>query len=270
LSAAGNPFGTGDIRRASLDGSGEETLITGLPGPSQVALDVAGGRMYWVEYSGGDIRRANLDGSRQEILVQNLFNPSELALDLAAEKMYWTNRGTGEIQRANLDGTGQETLLRVPDPFGLAVDFASGKIYWSEYDIGSIGRANLDGTELETLITGLPGPIGLALDLRTFVIRGASSAVSGTSFDVTITALDPYGNIDANYQGTVSFSTTDPDAAVVLPAVYTFTTGDRGDKGVHTFLGGVTLMTLGDQTLIVTDTVSGITGSATVTVGPGT
>ena len=37
----------------------------------------------------------------------------------------------------------------------------------------------------------------------------------------------------------------------------------------HTFPGGVTLVTVGDQTLTSTDTVSGITGSATVTVGPG-
>ena len=32
---------------------------------------------------------------------------------------------------------------------------------------------------------------------------------------------------------------------------------------------GVALITLGDQTLTATDTVSGITGSVSVTVGPG-
>ena len=81
-----------------------------------------------------------------------------------------------------------------------------------------------------------------------------------------MTALDPSGNIDTSYQGTVTFSTTDPDSGVVLPAEYTFTTGDGGDSGVHAFLGGVTLVTVGDQTLTVTDTVSGITGTTTVTV----
>jgi hypothetical protein len=54
---------------------------------------------------------------------------------------------------------------------------------------------------------------------------------------------------------------------VALPADYTFTTGVGGDYGVHTFR--VTLITLGDQTLTVTDKVSGITGSVTITVGPG-
>jgi hypothetical protein len=56
---------------------------------------------------------------------------------------------------------------------------------------------------------------------------------------------------------------------VLLPADYTFTTGDNGDNGVHTFPGGVTLVTVGDQTVTFTDTASGITGKVTVTVGPG-
>lgn len=55
---------------------------------------------------------------------------------------------------------------------------------------------------------------------------------------------------------------------MVLPADYTFT-GEAGDNGAHTFPGGVTLATVGDQTITVTDTVSGITGSVTITLGTG-
>lgn len=102
-----------------------------------------------------------------------------------------------------------------------------------------------------------------------FLVSAAATAVSGTPFDITVTALDPYGNIDTNYQGTVTFSTTDSDPGVMLPANYTFTTDDGGDNGAHTFAGGVILLTLGDLTLTVTDPANGITGSATVTVGPG-
>jgi hypothetical protein len=46
------------------------------------------------------------------------------------------------------------------------------------------------------------------------------------------------------------------------------TTGDGGDNGVHTFSGGVTLITAGDQSLTVTDPMSGLSGIITVTVGP--
>ncbi len=52
-------------------------------------------------------------------------------------------------------------------------------------------------------------------------------------FDVTVTALDAYGNVVTNYQGTITLTTTDPDPGVVLPASYTFT---AADAGVHTFM----------------------------------
>ncbi|HLJ91672.1 MAG TPA: hypothetical protein VKU02_00630 [Gemmataceae bacterium] len=101
-----------------------------------------------------------------------------------------------------------------------------------------------------------------------FLLTAVPTAVAATPFDITVTALDSSGNIDTAYQGTVTFSTSDPDSGVVLPADYAFTTGIGGDNGVHTFSSGVTLITVGDQTLTSTDTVSGITGSVTVTVGP--
>src|SRR5262249_23591158 len=62
----------------------------------------------------------------------------------------------------------------------------------------------------------------------------------------------------------------DTGDGVMLPANYTFTTGDGGDNGVHTFSAKTILVTVGDQILIVTDTAtSTIRGSAIVTVsGP--
>jgi streptogramin lyase len=99
-----------------------------------------------------------------------------------------------------------------------------------------------------------------------FLISAPATVVSGTPFDVSVTALDPYGNTDTNYTATVTFSTSDGDPAVMLPPNYTFQSTDQGKV---TFVGLTTLITLGDQSLTVTDTVSGITGSATVTVAAG-
>jgi hypothetical protein len=83
---------------------------------------------------------------------------------------------------------------------------------------------------------------------------------------VTVIAVDPYGNTDMNYTGTIHFTTSDMDPGVVLPPDYTF---QASDAGMATFPGGVTLITPGVQTLTATDTVSGITGSATVTLTAG-
>jgi plastocyanin len=102
-----------------------------------------------------------------------------------------------------------------------------------------------------------------------FLLIAPESASSGTPFDLIVAALDPYGNFDMNYQGTVAFTTTDTDPGVMLPAAYTWTSGNNEDNGLHDFVGGVTLITSGQQTLTVTDTVSAITGSATLTVGAG-
>jgi hypothetical protein len=90
---------------------------------------------------------------------------------------------------------------------------------------------------------------------------------AGAAFDVTVVGLDPYGNIDTNYQGTVTWTTTDGNPGVALAADYTFQASDQGQV---TFPGGVTLLTPGDQTLTATDTLSGITGAASFTVTSGT
>jgi sugar lactone lactonase YvrE len=282
--AYGGDTDPGGVQRANLDGSGLTTLVSGLGGAIGLALDVPGGKMYVSEtrvLGQGTIRRYNLDGSGQEILIKGLPRPTGIALDVPGGKMYFNTQGTAiglplTVNRANLDGSGQEVLVSRPDTggAGLALDLAGGKLYWTEYSKGNIGRANLDGTGQEYILMPLGGPGYIALQIERapgnrFQITAASSAVSGTPFDLTVTALDPYGNLDTTYQGTVTFSTTDPDSGVVLPADYTFTPGVGGDNGVHTFSGGVTLVTVGAQTLTVTDKVSGIAGSATITVGSG-
>ena len=269
------------IWRAKLDGSEQTRLVTGLGGsPRSVVLDLAGGQMYWTNALFGQILRANLDGTGRQTLVSGLDNCRYMALDLPSGKMYWSNSDTneaaydigGDIGRANLDGSGQEIVIgNLPGAVGIALDLAHGQMYWSDHPVGggAIRRANLDGSGQETLITGLLGMTGIALDLGApgtaayFALAAPASVPSGTLFDVTITAPDPYGTTDVNYQGTVTFSTSDTDPGIVLPADYTFT---AADAGVHTFPGGVCLVTPGAQTLTATDTASSITGSVTVTV----
>jgi hypothetical protein len=99
--------------------------------------------------------------------------------------------------------------------------------------------------------------------LAVYFYLGVPSIIqAGTPFVVTVYALDQFGNIATNYGGTVTFSTTDPDTEVVLPADYTF---QPSDGGVASFV--VTLQTTGDQTLMATDTIQGtLNGTAAFTV----
>jgi predicted outer membrane repeat protein len=101
-----------------------------------------------------------------------------------------------------------------------------------------------------------------------FAIAAPDTVVAGTPFDVTVTALDAYGHIATGYTGTVTFATTDPDMAVILPEDYTFS---PDDAGVHTFTdtgrGETALVTPGEQMLTVTDTAdNNVTGSAAIDV----
>ena len=62
------------IRRANLDGSNIETIITGLDSPFRLALDADGGKIYWTDDSEDNLQlqRANLDGSNIETLFTEL------------------------------------------------------------------------------------------------------------------------------------------------------------------------------------------------------
>jgi PKD repeat protein len=85
---------------------------------------------------------------------------------------------------------------------------------------------------------------------------------AGAAQNVTITALDAYGNVASGYTGTVQFTSSDSQA--ILPANYTFVADDAGS---HTF--SVRLTTAANQNITATDTSNPtITGGETgISVG---
>ncbi len=127
------------------------------------------------------------------------------------------------------------------------------------------GTRDVTATDTQSGITGAAYVTVTAAALDHFQITAPTDATTGTAFDGTVTAVDAYGNTVTDYTGTITFSSTGPDPGIILPADYTFT---AADNGVHTFAGGVTLVTLGQQTPTVQDTATGLQGSATVSVDP--
>jgi hypothetical protein len=75
-------------------------------------------------------------------------------------------------------------------------------------------------------------------------VSGIANTVAGTASSVTVRAYDSLNNIATGYTGTVSFTSSDPQAN--LPVSYTFVTGDAGAR---TFTNGVTLRTAGTQSV---------------------
>ena len=193
-------LGAGRVLSANPDGSDLRTLVNeGRKLPDGLAVDVAGGHLYWTNMGNpkandGTIFRSDLDGRNMTTIIApgRTFTPKQLQIDKANGKLYWSDREGMRVMRANLDGSMIETLVDAsqgdPRPgvdatkwcVGIAVDVDAGKIYWTQKGgdnagTGRILRANLDippgqtpvtRTDIELLYDKLPEPIDLDLDLE--------------------------------------------------------------------------------------------------------
>jgi hypothetical protein len=139
------------IRRANLDGSGAETIVS-VPAPGNngapyfLELDPARNKLYWSDFDSGLIHRASLDGSSPETFVSGLDRVRDI--EILNDMIYWTDRDTRLVQRQNLDGTLRETLYGPAGlvlPHGLALDAASGFLYIADADGRQVYRGALDG-----------------------------------------------------------------------------------------------------------------------------
>ena len=153
----------------------------------RIALDVAGGKMYWTNGETNSIFRANLNGtSSEEVLKLFVGTPLDIALDVAGGKMYWTQwEGNASISRANLDGSNVELLINPGDRRGIALDVAGGKMYWTDGRDG-IGMANLDGSNVTNFETPDFTMGDIILDLhngRMYWVDGEGSELRRGNFD---------------------------------------------------------------------------------------
>ena len=177
-----------DIRRANLDGSDEQVLVTGLESGTDLAIDGTDGKLYWTGFSmrglSGTVLRANLDGSQIETVLDRLGEFSaRIALEPSAGKMYLGYRSTvhtlgdeggggwSVMMRSDLDGSEQEYFHSTEDYFlDLALDSAAGVIYWSDWTVtdsgtlsSAIHRVPVGSWEAETLVSGLQNANAIAL-----------------------------------------------------------------------------------------------------------
>lgn len=157
---------TPQIRRANLDGTEIETLVTagayGWSWPFDIALDVAAGKIYWSDEFPGAIWCADPDGHNATQCV-SADCPTSLAFDPIDQTLYWIESCTGRLYRVNT-ATGSRQLIaqEVGRGSGLAIDFFAREVYWYSvieewnphtYAL-SIRRADIDGmsSEPETVI----------------------------------------------------------------------------------------------------------------------
>jgi sugar lactone lactonase YvrE len=173
------------VMRANLDGSKIEMLVDTSQGDARpgkdilkwcvgIALDVAGGKVYWTQKGPdnagqGRIFRANLEipqgqtsANRKdiELLFDGLPEPIDLDLDLANRLMYWTDRGDpprgNTVSRAPMDpktnGSMEPEIVftHLMEGIGLALDLEGNRMFITDLG-GSVYTANLDGSDKKSL-----------------------------------------------------------------------------------------------------------------------
>ncbi|XP_060033222.1 low-density lipoprotein receptor-related protein 5 isoform X2 [Erinaceus europaeus] len=157
------------IRRAALDGSGAQTLVsTEVHDPDGIAVDWVARNLYWTDTGSDRIQVARLNGTSRKVLVaEDLDEPRAIVLHPAAGLMYWTDWGENpKIECAHLDGQERHVLVNTSLgwPNGLALDLQEGKLYWGDAKTDKIEVIGVDGAGRHTLLQDkLPHIFGLTL-----------------------------------------------------------------------------------------------------------
>lgn len=179
------------LERVNLDGSGRQTVLAGV-NPAGLALDLAGGKIYWTESVHTDPRvcRADLDGSDAEDLfvLSDGCDPQGIVVDADADVFFWAERMDQQIWRAT--AAGATCILQcyhgIGHPRGLAL--SADRIYWSTGE--AIMSATRLGDDVQAVIDDLPdAPRHIERDPGT----GRIYWVSGDDYDGLVQRVDADG-----------------------------------------------------------------------------
>ncbi len=140
-------MGQGQLLRATLDGEDLTVLRDGIEdGPVGLAVDSAGGRVYWTTFDifdgTGSVNWTSLDGATWDTLWTGDDNFDDLVIDAEHGMLYWTAidvlSNTGNIQRMAFDGSAHEVfsydgripagIAWVPEPSAAVLLLASGLV----------------------------------------------------------------------------------------------------------------------------------------------
>lgn len=88
----------GRIRRANLNGTGMEDLVTGLVDARGIALDVVAGKVYWSDIDAHKIQRANLNGSNvEDLITTGITTPIDIDVIPLSKPVTMTESGRVEV-----------------------------------------------------------------------------------------------------------------------------------------------------------------------------
>ncbi len=148
---------SGEVKRANLNGSQEETILTtnDLSSPTAITIQTSTSTLYIAD--GNKIYTCDLEGNNlKELIPSGLTNVRGLAIDEVSgvNKLYWTD-SAGTVMRSNMDGSDQETVFDsgLNNPDAIALDFSLSPNWIYIGDGNRILRGFPDGSGLTEIIT---------------------------------------------------------------------------------------------------------------------
>lgn len=141
--------GKGRIIRTKLDGSDLQVIVSGIPidEGSDLALDIAGGKIYWAIKYPGSIWRANLNGTAKQQWLTNLYFPDNLIIDSLSAKAYFT-QNSGAVAEDGIFScslSGNLPIQVVPGNVS-AFDLENNQLYFTSGLSSKLFRSATDGT----------------------------------------------------------------------------------------------------------------------------
>ncbi|XP_064646344.1 low-density lipoprotein receptor-related protein 1-like isoform X2 [Lineus longissimus] len=199
----------GDIQRVFANGTGFETVVSGVGSAEGLAYNPTFKELYWTSYSNSSINRVSfglrpmatgpngvavggMEKYHRETVVQLDADdhPRSIVIDTCKSLLFWTNWNPKKpsIQRAYLGGWDVKAIIttniRVPN--GLVIDHRAQKLYWSDAGLDKIERCNFDGSNRTVIISVMPQHIfGMALhgDYLYWTDWVARAAVRANKYD---------------------------------------------------------------------------------------
>lgn len=194
-------FGTNEIRRCNLDGSSNELLFGAhVDQANHIALDHAGGKLYWVDqqtsFVTNYVARANFDGTGFEELYTGLPTSSglvEIDLDLAAGKIYWADEITDAekgVWCANLDGSNPVRIYASPTGWN------AGAFHLELSTLGGSGSSDCDCSSgaspcFTASAAGRGCPNSNSNGLGAKLIGAGSAVIAADTFSLSVTDAAP-------------------------------------------------------------------------------
>ncbi len=159
--------------------------------------------------------------------------------------------GSGfSIELNNGDGT---FAAAVAAPTSPGNDLVVGDFNGDGFADAALGSSAGTVSIYQNDLSGITNPANVA----SLTLSAPASTPAGVPVPITVSAVDDAGNPLTDYVGTVNIFSTDPAGSTIS---YTFT---AADAGVHTFDPGISLMSVGPQSIIAT---AQLAGSASTTV----